>query len=235
MTITDEMLGAYADRALGAEEQARVDDALARDPELRARLEAHRQLGATLAAHFGPVAQEPVPERFRALLRPQAELVDFAAAREKKEVKRPLFRWPHYGAMAASLAAGVLASQLAFGAGGPVRMESGVITAHGELARALDIELASAPTRGETRIGITFADAGGRICRTFDIPDASGIACREGGDWRMEMIAAPSGASGEYRQAGAPAVLEQAQEMMAGQPFGAAAEKAARDAGWRRD
>lgn len=236
MTISDEMLGAYADGALDAEERAAVEDALARTPALRERLKAHRSLQAALDAQFGPVAEEPIPEHLRALLQPQAEVVDLAAARQKKEAKRPLFRWPHYGAMAASLAVGLLASQLVFADRAPVGMERGAMVARADLAQALDTQLASAPEASEaTRIGLTFADQGGRVCRTFDRPDLSGIACREGGDWRMAMTTAPSGAAGEYRQAGAPAVLERAQEMMAGQPFDAAAEKAARDAGWRRD
>lgn len=235
MTITDEMIGAYADGALGAEEASAVKAALAQDPALRERLEAHRGLQAALAAHFGPVAEEPVPERLRAVLQPQVEVVDFTAAREKMESKRTLFRAPHYGAMAASLAIGLLGSQLVFTGGGPVGMEGGAMVARADLAQALDSQLASAPLGGATRIGLTFADQEGRVCRTFDRADLSGIACREGGDWRMAITAAPSGASGEYRQAGAPAVLAQAQEMMAGQPFDAAAEKAARDAGWRRD
>lgn len=235
MTITDEMLGAYADGALDAEEQGTVERALLADPELRRRLEAHRRLRAALSERYGPVADEPVPERLSALLAPGPEVVDLAAARDKRAARRSLFRWPHYGAMAASLAAGLLAGQLAFSGGGPVGMESGAMVARADLARALETQLASAPEGADTRIGLTFADGEGRICRTFNRPDLSGIACREQGAWRLAVTAAPASGTGEYRQAGAPAVLAQAQEMMAGQPFDAAAEKAARDRGWRRD
>jgi hypothetical protein len=235
MTISDEMLGAYADGALDAEARQAVEQALESDPALGERLDAHRRLHAALSSHYAPVAEEPVPERLRALLQPQAQVVDFAAVREKRAERRSLFRWPQYGAMAASLAVGLLAGQLAFTGGGPVAMEDGAMVARADLAEALDAQLASAPGDGQTRIGLTFADTQGRICRSFDRADLSGIACREGGDWRMAVTAAPSGATGEYRQAGAPAVLALAQEMMAGQPFDAAAERAARNAGWRRD
>ena len=235
MTITDEMLGAYADGALEGEAQAAVERALGQDAGLRERFAAHRRLRAALSAHYAPVAEEPVPERLRAMLEPRAEVADIGAAREKRAQRRALFRWPHYGAVAASLAIGLLAGQLAFTGGGPVSMDRGAMVARADLARALDTQLASAPGGGETRIGLTFADREGRICRSFDRADLSGIACREEGAWRMAVTAAPSGMAGEYRQAGAPAVLAQAQEMMAGQPFDAAAEKAARDAGWRRD
>jgi hypothetical protein len=238
MTISDEMLGAYADGALGPEEQAMVERALADDAALRARLDAHRSLYAALSAHFAPVAEEPVPERLRALLQPQTKLVDLAAARQGRAEmaeRRSLFRWPHYAGMAASLAVGLLAGQLAFGGGDPIGIEDGRMVARAGLARALDTQLASAPTASETRIGLTFADRQGRVCRTFDRADLSGIACHEDSAWRVAMTAAPSGAAGEYRQAGAPALLAEAENMMAAPPFDAAAEREARDARWRRD
>lgn len=234
MTITDEMLGAYVDGALEPQDLTAVEQALAQDPALRERLDAHRRLHAALSAHYGPVADEPVPEHLRAMLQPQAEVVDLAAAREKKAERRALFGWPQYGAMAASLAVGLLAGQLAFTGGGPVAMEGGAMVARADLAHELDTQLASAPT-GDTRIGLTFADSERRICRTFDSPGLSGIACRHDGDWRLAMTAAPAGGDTEFRQAGAPAVLAQAQKMMAGEPLDAAAERAVRDRGWRRD
>ena len=238
MTISDEMLGAYADGALAPGEQAMVERALTDDPALRARLDAQRRLHAALAAQFGPIAEEPVPERFRALLQPQAQPVDLAAARQARAERierRALFRWPHYAGMAASLAVGLLAGQLALDRGAPIGMDDGALVARADLARTLDSGLASAPAAGETRIGLTFADRQGRVCRSFDRKDLSGIACREDGAWRVAMTAAPSGTAGEYRQAGAPAVLVEAEKMMAGEPFDAAAERAARDNGWRRD
>lgn len=212
MTITDEMLGAYADGALDADTQAAVERALTEDAELRRRLDAHRHLKDALSARYDPVAEEPVPERLRALISPGAEVADFAAAQERRAARRTLFRWPHYGAMAASLALGLIAGQLVFIGGAPVGMDEGTMVARAGLARALDTQLASTPG-GDTRIGLTFADGEGRICRTFDRPDLSGIACREGEQWLMAVAAAPTGTGGEYRQAAAPAVLAQAQEL----------------------
>lgn len=235
MIITDEMVVAFADGALEPQELAAVKQALAQDPELRERLDAHRKLHAALSAYYGPAADEPVPEHLRAMLQPQAEVVDLAAAREKKAERQSLFRWPQYGAMAASLAIGLLAGHLAFTGGGPIAMENGAMVARGGLARDLNTQLASAPGGGETRIGLTFPDSERRICRTFDSPGLSGIACQQDGEWRLAMAAAPAGGNTEFRQASAPAVLAQAQEMMAGPSFDAAAERAARDRGWRRD
>jgi len=51
----------------------------------------------------------------------------------------------------------------------------------------------------------------------------------------MMTAADASGRRGEFRQAGSgnPLVLQAAQEIMAGEPLDAAAERRARDSGWR--
>ncbi len=53
----------FADRTLGAEETRRVAEALSRDPDLRARLDAFVGTGRALGAPFGEVLKEPVPPR----------------------------------------------------------------------------------------------------------------------------------------------------------------------------
>ncbi|MGQ0661875.1 MAG: hypothetical protein ACT4N3_13530, partial [Sphingosinicella sp.] len=102
---------------------------------------------------------------------------------------------------------------------------------------ALSTQLASAQQAdATTRIGVSFARADGSLCRTFASANISGLACREGDDWRMIATAAASASPrGDYRQAGAeaPLILQAAQEMMAGEPLDAADERRARDAGWR--
>ncbi len=73
MTISTQQLLAYADGELDAAEARAVEAAIAADPLLAARLEAEKHLRATLKGHLDPVAQEPVPEAFAAMI---------AAARE---------------------------------------------------------------------------------------------------------------------------------------------------------
>src|SRR3546814_20675089 len=68
MKITDEMLVAFADGELDPEVHAHVERAIAADPELGRKVEAHRRLRQTLTHHFGPIADEPVPEHLKALL-----------------------------------------------------------------------------------------------------------------------------------------------------------------------
>lgn len=231
--IDDDMLMAYADGELDEIGRARVERAMAADPALRARLEQQQRLRATLAAFYGPTAEEEVPERFRAML--DTNVVAFPAA--KPRAPRPL--WQNIAALAATLLLG-----LAFGrtllmpAAGPVGTENGMMVAQGPLAAALDTQLASAQAPdAATRIGTSFAASDGRLCRTFDSAAMAGIACRGEAGWQLMMTAAGSaGPRSDYRQAGSanPLVAQAAQELMAGEPFDAAAERNARDSGWRR-
>ena len=232
--VSDEMLMAYVDGELGPEERGMVERALAGSPTLREEVERQRMLRSSLGAFYAPVVEEEVPERLRAMLAPEpkgAEIVDFAAARERR---RPVFALPHFAAMAASLAVGVIATQLALAPAGPVGVEDGALLAQGALAEALETQLASAGAAGDTRIGLTFANREGRICRTFESPAVSGIGCRGDAGWVLPMTAAGAGAAAtEYRQASSPLVMEQAAAMMAGDPLDAAAEAAAKEKGWQ--
>lgn len=231
--IPDELLGAYVDGELDHERRARVERALAADPSLRARLGAEQALRAALRAHYDPVADEPVPPSLRAMLSPEPEKVaDIAAARARRRV----FAWPHYGAMAASLAIGLLGGHsLSLGDSSPIAAHDGRIVARGALAEVLETQLASVPSDGDARIGLTFEDREGRYCRTFAAQGLSGIGCREAGAWTLVATAEGEAAATEYRQAAAPLVLEQAEAMMKGAPLGAEAERRIRDRRWRRD
>jgi len=229
MAVDNETLAALLDGELDAVARARVEQAIAADPTLRDRLEAQRRLRERLAAHYGPVAEERVPERLRELLEPK--VVDLEAARARRSP--PL--WRSVAALAATLLLGLILGRAM--PDGPVAIEDGAMLARGDLADALETQLASAQAAGAaTRIGVSFAGADGRYCRTFERGALSGLACRGEEGWRLAMTAAgaaPSG--GEYRQAGSggAAVLAAAQEMMAGAPLDAEAERRARDAGWR--
>lgn len=234
MKISEETLMAYADGELEGAERESIERALASDPGARARLEEHRRLRNRLTGHYGPVAQEEVPERLLAMLgatRPEG-LTSLSAAREKK---RALPRvWQRYGAIAASLAVGILAGQLiSEGGESPIAAQSGVLVAQGGLATALETQLASAQEAGSaTRIGLTFQDRQGRVCRTFDGAAMSGLACRSDGEWQVLLAAAGARQDSEFRQAGSPAIIEVAQEMMAGAPLDGPSERKAKASGW---
>ncbi len=233
MTMNDDMLMAYLDGELDGEAHAAVETALAADPALRDRLEAQRRLRDRLAAHYGPVADEPVPERLRAMLESSDDkIVDFAEARARRT--RPV--WQSFAAIAATLVLGLVIGRGLPGDSGPIAVEDGMMVARGSLAEALDTQLASAQAPdAATRIGISFARADGSLCRTFDGADLSGLACREPQGWRVMTAAGGTDQqTGGYRQAGGAAIVMQAaQDMMAGEPFDADAERRARDAGWQ--
>jgi hypothetical protein len=236
MTIDEEKLMAFADGELQGAERDAVERALAEDAGLREQLEEQRRLRATLTGHYGPVAGEEVPERLLAMLGAgRAEgVASLSAMRERRRlIQRPV--WRNFGAIAATLAVGIVAGQLIPSRGtGLVGTENGMLVARGELADALETQLASAQAPdAATRIGVTFPDKQGRLCRTFDAAATSGLACRADDNWTVVMTAAPQGHATEYRQAGSSLVLQAAQEMMGDVPLDAAAEKAAMAADWQ--
>jgi hypothetical protein len=228
MEPDDDLLMAYADGELDEIGRARIERAIAQDPELRARLERQRRLRATLAAHYGPTAEEAVPECLRSML--ETNVVRLPAPRP-----RPL--WQSLAALAATLVLGLALGRTLLMPSVPVGIENGTMVAEGPLADALDSQLASAqPADAATRIGLSFAAADGRLCRTFDSAALSGLACRGREGWQLMMTAAGArGPRTDYRQAGSgnPQVLAAAQELMAGPAFDADAERRARDSGWR--
>jgi len=232
MEWDDELIAAYADGELHNVIQARFDDDLERDDALRARVEQERMLRARLGSRYDTVINDPVPERLRAMLdtEPRSQVVSIAEARRRRLL--PQRAWIP-AALAASLAVGLFGGQLLGGREGGI---SSMPIAGGELAQALDTQLASTPaTVSATRIGVTFRDSDGRICRTFDGADVAGFACRSNGQWRLEMLAPGSGGQGQgYQQAssGSLLALQAAQERMAGEPLDETQERSLRDAGW---
>lgn len=231
MTIDPETLIAYADGELDAIAARRVEAAIAADPVLAEQVERHRKLAASLRAAFDPVAAAPVPPAVEATLRDAAKVVSLAPKSARRE--RPLWM----GAVAASLVAGLFAGPLLFPRDtGGVAMQGGTAIASGDVAKALGTQLASAQAPDmPVRVGVTFRDGAQRWCRTFEAGATGGIACAQGKDWRIERLyGGVAQQGGAYRQAGSSAaMMADAQAMMAGDPLDAAAEKAARDAGWR--
>jgi hypothetical protein len=142
---------------------------------------------------------------------------------------------PQWTALAATLAVGIFVGTMVPQRGsGPVEVRGGRIYAAASLNQALDTQLASVPT-AEVRIGLTFRDRAGQICRSFTAQASSGLACRSGGRWQLKgMFAAPESEAGDYRMAGMdPNLAALTEATMAGEPLDATAEKAARDRGWR--
>ena len=229
--LEEELLMAHVDGELDTLTAGRVADALAEDSELRAVAEAQQRLRNRLAEHYGPVADEEVPERFRAML--ETNVVPLTAARAQR---RPVLGWRAAGAMAASFAVGLIAAQMIPERTIPTGVTGDRLIAGGPLAQALDTQLASEQSGTEpTRIGVSFAAKDGRLCRTFESRVMAGLACSENDAWHILTSAAARPASGgEYRQAasGTDLVMRVSQDLMRGEPFDARAERRARDTGW---
>lgn len=248
MKITDEMLVAFADGELDAKDREAVMRAVAADPELRQKLAAHQRLRETLTGHFAPIAEQAVPDRLRALLIQGGEgqndnVVSLAAVRAGRREKagglaprRWLSGWGNVAAIAATLVLGIAVGQ-SMNEGSPVSVRGGGLMARGELAKTLDTQLASVQENNVgTRIGLTFRDKDGAICRTFEGEAMSGLACRgEAQRWRLEQLLPGRGGTADYRQASAgdPRLAASVQSMIDGAPFDAEAEMAARNQGWK--
>jgi hypothetical protein len=231
--IDDEEFFAWLDGELDETAAVRVAAAVAASPELTRKAEQHRHLAAGLRRAFSDVMEESGPApRFGS-----AQTVDFGARAIEPARRRSWLGAPQWAAMAASLAVGlVIGAQFAQRDNSPVRIDDGLLVAAAPLDEELDTRLASAPAAGPTRIGLTFRDASGRICRSFTDSTTSGLACRESDGWRIRgLYPAAEGQQGDYRMAAGEnsrlaALID---ETIAGEPFDAAQEKAALEAGWR--
>ena len=239
MAIDETKLFAWLDGELDAAEAAKVEAAVAADPKLAQVAEQHRAFEARLRDAFDAVAAAPVPERLAHAATPRrAAIVDFGAFRRAGTSRASWAPLPQWAAMAATLALGIgLGTALnSSGGGSPVEIRGGTMYAAATLDDALERQLASASATGGLRVGVTFRDQSGTICRSFADPRTSGLACRDEGDWHVRgLFAAPEGQSADYRMAAGidPNLAALIDSSIAGEPFDAAQEKAARARGWR--
>lgn len=234
---TDDKFFAWLDGELHGAEADEMARTVAADPALARLAGEHRALKARLGGAFDPIAEAPLPERLQAALHePEAKIIDFGAAKQRRTGR---FSWgvPQWSAMAATLAVGILVGTMVpHGATSPIAIEGGHVYAAAALDQALTTELASAPGKSDVRIGMTFRDQSGAICRSFTQPAASGLACRDVQGWRVRgLFAAPEGQGGTYRMAAGmdPNLASLVDLTMDGEPFDAAQEKAAKARGWR--
>ena len=232
MTITPEDIAAFADGELSDERQEEIAAAVAADPGLAWQVNQHKALKAMLAEHYAPALDQPVPDRLTAMLAQpqQADVADFAAARERRETRR---RLPHWGWMTGP----ALAASLALALFLPGTNDEREVYADKQLAAVLeDTLVASQLPAEETRVLLSFRTEEGRYCRAFSGSAGGGIACRDDEGWRLEVLGEGSeGATTDYRMAGASdgELLALAQEMASGTALDADGERAAQAQGWR--
>jgi hypothetical protein len=247
MKFSDEILMAFADGELAEPARSEVERAMRSDPAVAERVALHRALRSRVSNAFRGVLDEPVPPRLQAGLASGkvVHLDAVRAARQQQVREHSRWSWPQWGAMAASLVAGVLAGALGLRSLqgdselASMSVRDGALVAEGRLDTALTRQLASAAEAGgQVRIGVSFASKDGTYCRSFAMGTAAGLACRRGGQWAIPVLAegAP-GAPGAYRQASSempPAVLAAIDQRLSGAALDASEERAARQGGWKR-
>ena len=235
--IDDDKFYAWLDGELSVDEANAVAAAVAADPALSRKAEQHRALQSRLRGAFAPLLAAPVPDQIA------APPIDFAAARGSRQTSRTsaprgVSQWM---AIAATLVVGLTVGTLVGEGGGgnsPLAVEGGQMIAAAALDEALDTRIASAGQPGAgPRIGLTYRASDGHVCRTFSgVGGSSGLACNVKGAWQVRGLFSSDGAtSGEYRMAAGedPRLAALVAEGIAGEPFDAAQEQAAKAKRWR--
>ena len=256
---------AYVDGELPAEDIVAFGVRLALEPALATAVARERALRARLQSAFAPELDEPVPAGLLDLLAVPESAAAAAAPLAANEAlpagtndasRATLphdrrWRWPTWGAMAASLMLGVVFGThlLASHTGGDEAValnvgEDGAITAQGALRDALEQHIGGTviDPNAKVGVGLSFRDHAGDYCRTFAVDAASsGIACKQSAGWvvaRLEHATnARAGEAGGYRTAASslsPTLLQAIDAMRDGDTLDAAAEASARDKGWKR-
>ncbi|MEO7411161.1 MAG: anti-sigma factor [Sphingomicrobium sp.] len=226
--MDDDLFFAWLDGELDAETAARVAAQVAADPGLHQKAGAHRSMQTRLRGAFEPLlAAPPVSDN----------VIDMKAARSRKVERQRLPAMTQWAAIAATLVVGlVTGTMISGGTDSPVRSQAGQLVASGPLDRALDTRLAGAPAASGPRIGLTFRNEAGSICRSFSDGATQGLACREGDDWALRgLVQGASSGRGDYRMAAGsdPALSALVDSRMKGEPFDAASERKALNDGWR--
>ncbi|MEJ2815889.1 anti-sigma factor [Caulobacter sp. CCG-8] len=258
MTVPDEELFAFVDGELPPEAMARIEAAMATDPQLALRVETQRSLRRLLSGAHGGGARPPEVRGAGTAPSPpeakEAEVIAFPGAQAKKDkVKKDKARtketirprdarapkprdesgrgFPTWIGLAACLLVGLAMGRLA--APPPVTLSGAddpPPIAAGPLAKILNTG-ASGVAEGPVRVALTFKTASGVYCRAFQAAGrapVAGVACREQDAWRVRAVVPD--------KAGSPlpaAVLTLVDAMSAGPPLDAAAEAKARTSGWK--
>ncbi len=250
--FTDAQLAAFMDGSLADEALIdAIEAAINADPALAQRAEALAagdEFAPLVRGAFAPVLEALVPERLIAAAAPRAaEVVDLAAARAAKPSALPVpandtgrgsWRWPQFGAIAASLALGVVLGSPLLRGGADVPAGGSLVLASADLDAMLDsapsgqrVDLAAL---GEGEVVLTFRNADGQLCRQFMIEGRGGttsdaLACAggNGAGWQIEAFGRRAAPAGEMKLAGgdaAPAVVAAVDAMIDSDPVTGADE-----------
>lgn len=246
--ITDELLVAYVDDELDTSQRALVNATLEHDADLRGR-EAEMRLSRHLLREAFPLQSfQPVPPRLDAA----AERLAAAACAEKPRAagRAPQTRFRYVLAAAAAVCA---VGSAAYFARQPLKSTPLQITTltqippgnplHTLLESTPSAQMIEVPEEGASlRAVLTFQANDGRFCREFEIfarsGASTGIACRENGRWRTEILmstnATPPSTDDYTPAAGSddPALAAVVEKLMQEDPFSAEEEAQVLGSGW---
>ena len=239
MTLSDEVLMAYTDGELDPQTRARVEEAIASDPQVARRVAAHEALREKVQSSFGRVLDEPVPDRLiRAARASTGRVIPLRPKRFR------VFQVSQWGALAASFVLGALVWQLAIRlySTEPIIERHGQLLAAGALDSALSSQLAGdQSTSAAVQIGVSFRSKSGLYCRTFQLRERAnlaGLACRQQSQWQLEVLGNGSTAHAgqpEYQPAASalpPEVVQAVDRVIDGEPLDAEGEAHAKQRGW---
>lgn len=244
--FTDDVLSAWLDGEVDEATSAAILRAIGADPSLADRLSALRSNDTLLRRAFDEALPEPVPEGLTRLLEPRAAQV---IAFDPRTSKRSSPRWNAWQGAAAAGVAGLLvfAGVNALRPTPPAMVAEvdGAPMAGRDLASALSATPSGrdAPSRvGVVKVALSFRSNTGGLCRQFSVSQSRGqtlgVACRDGGGWRIEALSrsGDAAAKGEFRTAGGDndTLLDETLERMGVRDvLDAPTESAAIRSGWR--
>lgn len=201
-TVTDEMITAWLDGEVTPQQREVIEQAVAASPELGRRVARLSQMDRMLAPAYAETLKAPIPARFDAILaRPRASGWSLAGLRS---VFGGLLEPRPLGMAAAALVVGVVAGSLLLA--NPAKpgfetMADGQLVANKEMAISLaSLESGDAGSQA-VRIKLSLVDEGGNYCRQFETAGASGLACLDGGQWKVDTLSpakASAGQGGQY-------------------------------------
>lgn len=235
--ITDEMITAWLDGEVSPKERLAIEAAISASPELGMRVARLSRADRMLAPAYAETLGAPIPKRFEDLLA------------EPKAVARTSI-WSQLSQMLAPRPMAIACASMVFGiavgglvlsraAGGPAfeAMADGQLVANREMA----MNLASTQSGGEgaLRIRLSLVDDAGQYCRQFETASAAGLACLDGGGWKVDTLTSASrsaGADGLYVMADGspdPAIAAALQRRGVREVLDREHEAAAIAAGWK--
>lgn len=219
METTDEKLGAYMDGELSADEAAALEQELAKDADLQARLDALLATNKAASTLFAELDKQPMPEAVLKML--QEEPASQEPARPDNVVPFLKLGAGRFFNMPVAIAASV-ALVVSFLVVDLSRQTSGAMTSIEALsAGSIDTDSALQQMLDESRSGervilgndetgeaiLSFADSSSRFCRQLQVVSAESvahaIACRTENNWELEAVAVTDPApGGQFQPAG---------------------------------